>query len=255
MNANPYDPSRQSAESPIQRQSFRFPWVGLIAGVSIVAILVGLLLPATRTARPAARRMQCTNNLKHIALALRNYESMYQSLPPAYTVDSSGNRLHSWRVLILPFLEEQSLYDSIDLTKPWDDPANREFGSKMPSIYRCPSSEMKRDETTYKVILAPDSCFPFAEARRMSEITDALSDTAMVIEASPDTAVPWMSPSDAEFEFVLGFGPETQFSHQSGTHIGFADGDVVFLSGHTSETLRRAIVSVNGGEDLSTESD
>ena len=70
--------------------------------------------------------MQCANNLKQIALALRNYESVYHALPPAYTVDAEGKPLHSWRTLILPYLEQQALYDKIDLSKPWDDPANKE---------------------------------------------------------------------------------------------------------------------------------
>ena len=251
MSENPYEASHEAAAAPIQRQGFRFPWVSLLAGFCVVVILIGLLLPIRRSAPAAARRMGCSNNLKRIALALRNYESTYQSLPPAYTVDSSGNRLQSWRVLILPFLEEQQLYDSIDLNRRWDDPANAEAGSRMPSVYSCPSTLAESNETTYKAIVTIDSCFPHAEARRLSEITDALYNTAMLIESSPATAVHWMSPNDADIDFVVGFGPETQFAHQSGTHMAFADGAVVFLIDNASESLRRALVSVNGGEDLS----
>ena len=98
-------------------------WLAIIGGVLIT---VAMLLPAMRTAGPAARRAQCVNNLKQIALALFNYESAYNALPPAYTVDAEGKPLHSWRTLILPYLEKQSLYDSIDLSKPWNDPANAE---------------------------------------------------------------------------------------------------------------------------------
>src|SRR5262245_3382414 len=66
----------------------------------------GLLLPAVSVAREPARRMQCLNNLKQIALALHNYDATYGSLPPAYIADASGKPMHSWRVLILPFLEQ-----------------------------------------------------------------------------------------------------------------------------------------------------
>ncbi len=95
-----------------------------LAVLAILALLIAFLLPATRSSRGAARRAQCTNNLKQIALALHNYEQAYKSFPPAYTVDANGRPLHSWRTLILPFLEQESLYRAIDLSKPWNDPAN-----------------------------------------------------------------------------------------------------------------------------------
>src|SRR5258708_3361414 len=78
--------------------------VELLAVLSIIGLLIGLLLPAPRSARPAARRAQCNNNLKQIALALQNYEQAHKALPPAYTVDAEGRPLHSWRTLILPYL-------------------------------------------------------------------------------------------------------------------------------------------------------
>ncbi|MEL7264459.1 MAG: DUF1559 domain-containing protein [Planctomycetota bacterium] len=68
--------------------------------------------------------MACSNNVKQIGLGLANYHASWNSFPPAYTVDANGNRLHSWRTLILPYVEQQPLYDRIDLTKPWDDPAH-----------------------------------------------------------------------------------------------------------------------------------
>jgi type II secretory pathway pseudopilin PulG len=98
--------------------------VGAIIACSIIAFLFALMLPAGRVSRPAARRTQCKNNLKQVALALHNYADDHHALPPAYTVDAKGRPLHSWRTLILPYLDEQALYDSIDLSKPWDDPKN-----------------------------------------------------------------------------------------------------------------------------------
>lgn len=80
----------------------RITLVELLVVLSIVAVLIALLLPATRSARPAAHRAMCVNNLRQIALALHNYEQVCKCLPPAYTVDASGRPLHSWRTLILP---------------------------------------------------------------------------------------------------------------------------------------------------------
>ena len=60
------------------------------------------------------------NNIRNITLALLNYADTHKAFPPAYTVDANGNRLHSWRTLLLPYLDQQSLYESIDFSKPWN---------------------------------------------------------------------------------------------------------------------------------------
>ena len=90
--------------------------------MGIIVVLIALMLPAMRSAREPARRTQCRYNLKQIGLALHEYEQAFGVLPPAYTVDAEGKRLQSWRVLILPYLDQAALYKLIDLTKPWDDP-------------------------------------------------------------------------------------------------------------------------------------
>ena len=116
----------------------------LLVVVGIIAFLIALLIPATRSARPAARRSQCANNLKQIALALHNYEQAHKALPPAYTVDAEGRPLHSWRTLILPYMEQEPLYRTIDLSKPWDDPANAKALETVVPVYRCPEAEAHR---------------------------------------------------------------------------------------------------------------
>src|SRR6056297_1698819 len=115
-----------------------FTLLEAIIVIIILAILVALLLPGVRTTRGTARRSACKNNLKQIGLALHNYHDTYGSLPPAYTVDEQGRKLHSWRTLILPFLEEQALYEQIDLSQPWDSPANAAAFETIPIVYRCP---------------------------------------------------------------------------------------------------------------------
>ena len=102
----------------------RFTLLKVLAVLGILVLLIALLLPVTRSARPAAYRAQCINNLKQIAMALHSYEQAHKAFPLAHTVDTKGRPLHSWRTLILPYLEQQTLYQSIDLSKPWNDPAN-----------------------------------------------------------------------------------------------------------------------------------
>src|SRR5262245_6205217 len=88
---------------PISRSGFTLAEFLVVVG--IIAVLIAFLLPSIRSGGEAARRAQCTNNLKQIALALYNYEQEHKVLPPAYTVDATGRPLHSWRTLILPYLE------------------------------------------------------------------------------------------------------------------------------------------------------
>ena len=126
--------------SPLKRRS-AFTLVELLVVIAIIAMLVTLLLPAVQAAREAARRTQCINNLKQIQLAILNYESANGHMPPAYTVDENGNPMHSWRVLILPYMEEVGVYDRYDLSEPWDSPANLALTqSYIPPQYQCPSN-------------------------------------------------------------------------------------------------------------------
>src|SRR4051812_5995401 len=105
MDENPYhSPDSQSGAKP--KTSAMSTVLTAVAVLGIVGVLIALMLPMVRSARPAAYRNACSNNLKQIAVALQNYSAMYDALPPAYTTDAEGKPLHSWRTLILPYLEE-----------------------------------------------------------------------------------------------------------------------------------------------------
>ena len=104
--------------------------------VALVCFLIGvLLLPAVQSAREAAFCVVCSNNLKQIAMALHMYNEQYGSFPPAYIADENGNPKHGWRVLILPFLDEQALYDKYDFDEPWNGPNNSKLADSMPPVY------------------------------------------------------------------------------------------------------------------------
>ena len=100
------------------------------------------LLPGPR-AREAGRRPKCGNNLKQIGLAMANYCNAYGRFPPAVIADASGRPMHSWRLLLLPFLlsEEKALYSSYNFDQPWDGPDNIRLADRMPAVYRCPSDK------------------------------------------------------------------------------------------------------------------
>ena len=223
--------------------------VQLLMVVGVVGILAALFLPAVRSAPEAARRSQCANNLKQIALALQNYESVYHSLPPAYTVDTDGKPLHSWRTLILPYLEQQSLYEKIDLSKPWDDPANKEAYETRLSVYQCPSANCPPSHTTYLAVVAPSGCFRPTEPRKMSDITDDHNLTLMVLEVDSEHNVPWMSPTDASEQWILNLGNVARLPHPGGVQAVCVGGNVLFLRSALRAATLRALISIDGHDD------
>jgi hypothetical protein len=125
------------------------------------------------------------------------------------------------------------------------------------SVFRCPSDESVSPpgHTTYLASVAPSGCFRPTEARFLSEITDRLSQTLMVIEAPPAQSVPWMSPKDADEQLVLSIGPNSKLSHVGGTHAAMCDGSVHFLQADLQAADRRALISIAGGDSLAELSD
>ena len=222
----------------------------LVVVVAIIAVVIAVFLPFSRGvgARHAARRAQCMNNLKQIGLALHNYEQEYGALPPAYTTDADGRPLHSWRTLLLPYLEQSALFKTIDLTKPWNDPANATALAAAPLVYQCPEANPPGNTTTYLAIVGPNACLLPGKPRPVSEITDAREATLAVIEAGDENAVPWMAPVDADEALVLNLGPNSKLHHAGGMNTTTLDGSIHFLKTSTKPEVRRALMTINGSD-------
>ncbi len=199
----------------------------------------------------AARRMQCSNNMKQIALAIHNYADTFRALPPAYTVDSDGNKLHSWRTLILPYMEQNAVYSRIDFSKPWDHPDNAFALELQVPSYMCPSSSLPKGHTLYLAIVDPQSVFPGETQATFSRITDGTSNTVMVYESDPATSVHWMEPRDGDIDaFITAFSSDHRHSHTGGANCTMADGSVRFLSNATPPATLRALATKDGGEGV-----
>lgn len=248
--SNPYLSPDSSKPGETKRRPTSLVGALLKVVVTILIVLVGvaLLLPSVRSAKEPARRMSCSNNLKNIALALHTYHDTYHNLPPAYTVDSAGRRLHSWRTLLLPYLEQQALYDRIDLSKPWDDPLNQAvFAEANSKSLRCPNATCPTTHTTYLAVVGPNTCFPAGAARKLREL-ESLSNTLILVEVSTDRAVPWMSPEDLDEASLLAvFHGEAP--HPNVVGAAMADGTVQFLSTETSEAQLKALLSIDSDDN------
>ena len=190
----------------------------------ILGVLVCMFLPATRNVGDTARRTQCLNRLRNIAIAIHNYEQDFHALPPAYTVDEHGNRLHSWRTLILPYLHEQELYEKIDLSKPWSDSANAEVRDIVIVVYRCPELEGPPTQTIFQAIVGPGNYFHPEHPRQRSEIKDGDAQTVMLMEALPEDAVHWMSPTDVNGDYLSALTKQSETAHDGGVNVIFGDG-------------------------------
>lgn len=219
-----------------------------VLGIAVALIALILPLGRGRDVREMARRTQCKSNLKQIALALHDYRDVYDAFPPAYTVDSKGIPLHSWRTLILPYLEQLDLYKSIDLSKPWNDPANAAALKTVPSAYRCPSADLPPGLTTYLAVVGTDCCIAPTRPRQISEITDGTSNTLMVFEVAQENAVPWMAPKDADKQLVLSFLNGGTLAHDGGTQGLFVDGSARFFSRNMDPKTLRALITIAGDE-------
>jgi len=215
-------------------------------------VLMGLLLPATQSAREAARRNQCTNNIKQIMLAMHNYHAANNFFPRDIT-DKDGKPLLSWRVAILPSIEQGELYNKFKLDEPWDSPHNKELLKEMPPTFLCPSRVKPEPfTTTYRGFVGARAIFETGQDIGMAGVLDGTSNTIAVAEASE--AVPWSKPADLPFDeqakpSLYGAGS----SHPGGFNCGFADGSVRFIKNSINAIVFKALITRNGGEVINAD--
>ncbi len=234
----------------------RIAIAGIVLGVFGCLLTIAMFLPAVRSAREAARRAQCTNNLKQIGLALHNYHQSRESLPPAAITDKNGRPLLSWRVAILPYFDSSDLYASFHLDEPWDSPHNLGLLQRMPPIYACPSDKTpKPGMTSYLAVIGPRTIFtPDFKPVRFQDIIDGLGNTLLVTESR--RSVPWTKPEDLPSGMIL---PPDGIGSQHGYHVGgfntlFADGSVRFIKNTIAPGVLSSLITRNGGEVVSSDS-
>lgn len=214
--------------------------------------LQNLIESMLRPARQNARRMQTVNNLKQLALGMHNFHETYKSFPGRHTVDEQGRPLLSWRVALLPFVDQIELYRSFKLDEPWDSEHNRRLIEKMPSVFKVMSDEAPNDELPAGhsrirlPALAGSMWHGDGPPRTIRDVTDGTSNTIMIGTAPQSAAVPWTKPDawqlDGEQLNAQFFGDQEQ------AIVGFADGSVRLLSPTIEAAVLKALLTMAGRE-------
>lgn len=206
----------------------------------VIALLMMTLFPSTSRDNPPPYDTHCNLNLRNIAVALSNYQDSHGQPPPRYTVAADGIPLHSWRVLLLSYLGEPDLYQRIDLTRPWNDPANATIGSQTPSAFLCGAVDLPEGRTTYLVIQGNGhQSVPTIEWNRMSKPG---SRWIVVSEVSSSEAVPWMSPEDGGDRFLRSMDRRTEMPHGRHLNVILTDGSVSRLEQNCSLIERQRLL-------------
>ena len=167
----------------------------------MAAVGVGLMLPAVQKVRESAARISSANNLKQIGLAVHNYHDTYGHMPPAAICDKNGKPLLSWRRRLLPFVEQNALYQQFKLDEPWDSQHNIKLSRTMVKVYMHPQAPASAEVglSHYRLFHGKDAMFDLkAKNRNLATVADGLSNTWMVVEAAE--GVPWTKPDDFEYD-------------------------------------------------------
>ncbi len=193
-------------------------------------------------------RAKSENNLKQIALAMHNIASMTNPprFPAAAIRDKQGKALLSWRVAILPYVEQQALYEKFHLDEPWDSPHNKALLKEIPEIYvPVIRSDEPKMSTYYQVFTGSNALFESREGPTFIDILDGTSNTLMVVEAG--SPVPWTKPEDITYDKDKPV-PKLGRIFPGEFCAAFADGSVRFLRTSIPEQMLRALITRSSGE-------
>jgi hypothetical protein len=187
-------------------------------------------------------------------LALHNHHDTYRKFPPQSSTDKDGKPLLSWRVMILPFMEQQALFKEFHHDEPWDSEHNKALIDKMPAAYKSPVSAAAPGKTVYLGVSGEKGTFPASKKPSLGpgsglslvEFTDGTSNTISVVEAGDESAVIWTKPDDFDsnekepLKGLLGLYP-------GGLNAAICDGSVKFISQSIDPKLLMFLFQRNDG--------
>ncbi len=193
----------------------------LFLSVAVFSFAFSLL----EVSRNCSRSAFCINNIKNIRLGLLNYVHVHGTLPPAWTTDEKGKRLHCWRVLLLPYLDNVDLYKKIRLDEPWDSEYNRQFHNITLEFLCCKNSKKCPGQCNYSVLLKENGLFPGA----VSHLVVPEDDPEIIVVENPNSFC-WMDPySDISYEKAV-----QEANHMPDANCGHPFKNYVFSFGCVS---------------------
>ncbi len=230
----------------------------VVAVLAVAAVVWFVALPQVEKNRQQVRKEACAANLRLIGKALLAYEKQHGHFPPPYLADEKGRPMHSWRVLILPFTEDNELkaiYQQYSFGEPWNGPNNRRLLKKAPPVFRCPSDadedESGGGETSYLAVLGPGTVF---DGVRPANFSGGPGEAVVVVEAAR-SGVNWLEPRDLELkDMPPGINPSAdkgiRSRHPGGANVLCGDGQARWLPDSTPPEQLTTQLSISGGEDL-----
>ena len=192
------------------------------------------------------------------------YEDVHGTFPPAYLANENGEPTHSWRVLILPYLDRQELYDKYDFEEAWNGPNNSLLAEEIGDVYRCPSDAASVDQfldeqavfvdTSYMMVVGPGTLSNGPSATSLADVTDPPYDTFLVVETA-GSRIHWMDPRDLMAEDFAdeSFDPSVPViygEHPMGAHAVMCDGSVRIIPDTIEADQAQAMSTIGGGESV-----
>lgn len=222
------------------------PYVGLVfAALAAAVVAAPGSKPKDQPLGPITDEQLATSadHLRQIGLAMHNYHDANNQFP-AYAQTKGGKPGLSWRVALLPYVEELDLYKQFQLGEPWDSDHNAKLIDKMPKLFAPARGKADKGHTFYQMFAGEQTLLhPAGAVVRMADVTDGLSNTFMVVEAGKP--VPWTKPDDLSYDGKVVPALGGMFDGQF--HAVMGDGSVYrFKKTVEAETLRRLIDRADG---------
>jgi len=229
-------------------------WIWMALAL-ITCLTTIALLPSFSKVRFGNHLNRCYQNHREITKGILAYEQDHGHLPPPYLIGDTPDSLHSWRVLILPYIGHQNLYEEYRFDEPWNGPNNVRLASQMPDIYRCPDDRASSDEykTSYVAVTGPNTMWPTDHRIKSTEIVDRPKDTALLLEFT-NHREHWMSPVDLAFSDIFnetdGCKTKPSSNHEDNAFVvSYAQGYTEVIEDVSCDVLR-AMLTTNGNENI-----
>jgi prepilin-type processing-associated H-X9-DG protein len=250
--------------SPPRPKSRTHIVIGVLAVLGVLLVLSFLIQSFDTSSRLILQDKTCSHHIRAIGLALQNYHSIHGTFPPAYFADERGQPMHSWRVMLLPLLEDARALAFAKKYR-WDEPWCSEHNLALsqdfiPEIYVCKISNNRiAGQTNFLAVTGEDTAWNRGESIRESDVTDGLAKTIAACDLS-GLAVHWTEPRDVSVDQLVNImrrrdeldAQGARPSHKNGTNFLFLDASVHGIQSNVRPETLRAMSTIAGAEEFNS---